>query len=49
MQNLVLQVLNFVRRTGADPGINYNGQVGVHKSRNIITKGEGGAQEYSTS
>ena len=33
---------------GADPGINYEWRVGVHKSRNIITKGEGGAQEYST-
>ena len=26
---------------GADPGINYEGQVGVHKCMNIITKGEG--------
>ena len=33
---------------GADPGINYEGQVGVHKSMNIITKGERGALEYST-
>ena len=33
---------------GADPGINYEGQVGVHKSVNIVTKGEGGAQLYST-
>ena len=24
-----------------DPGINYEGQVGVHRSMNIITKGEG--------
>ena len=34
--------------TGADPGIDYEWQVGVHKSMNIITKGEVGAQEYST-
>ena len=27
---------------GADPGINYKGLVGVHKSMNIITKREGG-------
>ena len=33
---------------GADPGINYEGQVGVHKSMNILTKGKGGAQKYST-
>ena len=33
---------------GADPGINYEGKEGVHKSMNIITKGEGGAQKYST-
>ena len=33
---------------GVDPGNNYEGQVGVHKSMNIITKGEGGAQQYST-
>ena len=26
---------------GADPGINYEGQAGVHKNMNIITKGEG--------
>ena len=32
----------------ADPGIYYEGQVGVHKSMNIITKGQGGAQECST-
>ena len=27
--------------TGADPGINYEVQMGVHRSMNIITKGEG--------
>ena len=32
---------------GEDPGINYKRWVGVHKSVNIITKGEGGAQQYS--
>ena len=34
--------------SGADPGINYEWRMGVRKSMNIITKGEGGAQEYST-
>ena len=33
---------------GVDPGINYEGLVGVHKSVNIITKGKRGAQVYST-
>ena len=34
---------------GADPGINYEGQVGVHKCMNIITMREGrGAHKYST-
>ena len=28
--------------TGADPGINYEGLVGVHKSMDIIMKGKGG-------
>ena len=46
---LSLIQLHFQTRCpGADPGINYEGQVGVHKSMNIITKGEGGAREYST-
>ena len=31
--------MNFIT-AGADPGINYKGQVGVHRSMNIITKGE---------
>ena len=26
---------------GAEPGINYEGPMGVHKSMNIVTKGEG--------
>ena len=29
------------RDTGANPGINYEEQEGVHKSMNIITLGEG--------
>ena len=40
--------LNMDHSQVADPEINYEGQVGVHKSMNIIMKGEGGAQEYST-
>ena len=38
----------YIYQTGADLGIDYEGQEGMHKSMNIITKGEGGAQEYST-
>ena len=41
--------------TRVEPGINYEGKVGVHKSMSIIMKGErelrrekGGAQGYST-
>ena len=40
-----LNGIHLVHKSGADPGINYEGQ-GVHKCRNIITKGQGGAQEY---
>ena len=31
---------------GAEPEINYEGRVGVHKSMNLIMKGEWVAQEY---
>ena len=33
-----------IANAGADPGINYEGKVGVHKSMNLIMNGgEGGA------
>ena len=31
---------------GAGPGINYEGQKGVHNNMNMITKDRRGAQEY---
>ena len=42
------QIIGAWLAPGADPGINYEGRVGVHKSVNIIMKGEGGAHHYST-
>ena len=38
----------FAIQPGADPGIKYQGQVGVQESMNIITNGERGAQAYPT-
>ena len=37
---------SLLQNAGADPGINYEGRLGVHKSMNLITKGRGGTRVW---